>query len=267
MSFVELISSYPVVPLTVLLGIAVGYWIFALVTGAVFDGGDAASGAIKGASEAVSGAVKGAAESMTGAMKGVADGVADSIGGHADVGADGGDHHIEGGFLAMLGLAKVPVTITWSVMLLVAWTVCAMATEFLRPEGVLLGTALLGGSLTTGLFGAALLLRPLGKALSQAKPARRRDVLGQLCTVTSGKVDGGFGTASIDDGGAGLIVHIVCSKDNELKKGDRAILVEFDAQKNVYEVEPVDWLLPQEVEALKDPQTAAQVLSGRIRRH
>ncbi len=264
MGFFELISSFPTLPLTVLLGIAVGYWGFALVTGAVFDGGDAASGAMKGASEAVSGAVKGAAESVTGAMKGVADGVAESV-----VGADGhGDgHDVDGGFLAMLGLAKVPVTITFSSMLLVAWTVCAIATGFVRPEGVLLGTAVLAGSLVTGTLGGALALRPLGRALDRSRPARRRDALGQLCTITSGYVDGAFGTATIDDGAAGLNVHVVCAKANTLKRGDRAILIELQPGKNVYEVEPVDWLLPQELAALDDPQTAAQVLSGRVRRH
>ncbi|HEY0883391.1 MAG TPA: hypothetical protein VGD87_17775, partial [Archangium sp.] len=179
----------------------------------------------------------------------------------ADVDGDG----TSDGLLAMLGLAKVPITITGSVMLLVAWTLCALLSLTLQP-GALLGGFLLAGSFIVGLLGAAVLLRPLNKALSQSKPATRRDSLGQLCTITSGKVDGSFGTAHVDDGGAGLNVHVVCSKANTLKKGDRAILVDFDAAKETYEVEPVDWLLPQEIEALNDPTRAAQVISGRVRR-
>jgi hypothetical protein len=206
---------------------------------------DAAAGAVKGAGEAVTGAVKGAGEAASG----------------------DGDHDLaEGGVLSLLGLAKVPVTITLSTVLLVAWTSCVLATLTLAPASVVLQGALLAGALAAGLLGAAVFLRPLGKALDAARPAHSRDSLGQFCTITSGRVDGGFGTAHVDDGAAGLNVHVTCSKENTLKKGDRAILVEFDAARNVYEIEPVDWLLPQELEALNDPTRAAQVINSRVRR-
>jgi hypothetical protein len=258
--FLHAITSYPTVPLTVVLGVIVGYWIFALVTGVTHDvDADAATGAIKGASEAVAGAVKGTAEAISHG----------EVGGH-DAGDAGGDHDgtdgQDGGLLSVLGLGRVPVTITMSVALLLAWTVCTLATLLLLPVNVLYQSAVLGGSLVTGLLASALVLRPLGKALDADRPARRRDSLGHVCTITSGKVDASFGTAQVEDGGAGLNVHIVCPKPNTLKKGDRALLVEFDAAKDVYEVEPIDWLLPQEIEALNDPTRAAQIISGRVRR-
>lgn len=234
--FLNTITSFPTVPLTVLLGIAVGYWIFALVSGATFDGADAAHGAVKGAAEL----------------------------------AHGHHHHhhepYEGGLLSLLGLAQVPLTITLSTLLLVAWTSCVMATLFLAPVNVVFQGLVLAGALIAGLLGAAVVLRPLAKALNQSRPARSRDSVGQICVITSGRVDSGFGTAHVDDGAAGLNVHVVCSKANTLKKGDRAILVDFDASKNVYEIEPVDWLEPQEIEALNDPARAAQVISSRVRR-
>lgn len=265
--FLHAITSFPTVPLTVILGVVVGYWIFALVTGVTHDADgatDAATGAIKGASEAVAGAIKGTAEAI--AHPGDLGG---DVGGH-DVGDAGGDHDAsdgqDGGLLSVLGLGKVPVTITMSVALLLSWTVCTLATLWLAPVNVLFQSAVLAGSLITGLLAAALALRPLGKALDAERPARRRDSLGHVCTITSGKVDATFGTALVDDGAAGLNVHVVCPKANTLKKGDRALLVEFDAVKEVYEVEPIDWLLPQEIEALNDPTRAAQIISGRVRR-
>lgn len=244
--FLTVITTFPAVPLTVLLGVVIGYWVFALVTGAAFDAADAATGGVKGASEAVLGAIKGSAEAA----------------GH------GHDHHelAESGVLSVLGLARVPVTITASTALLVSWLTCVLATLWIAPEAVVLQALVLVGSLVVGLFGAAFLLRPLGKALNQSNPARSRDCLGQICTITSGKVDAGFGTALVADGGAGLNVHVVCAKPNTLKKGDRAILIDFDAAKGIYEIEPVDWLLPQEIEALNDPTRAAQIISGRVRR-
>ncbi|MGV3623804.1 MAG: hypothetical protein ACO1OB_23510 [Archangium sp.] len=258
MQFVHVISSFPTLPLTVLLGVAVGYWLFALVTGVAFDHLD---GAADSAADAVTGALKGGAES-------IADTAADAVTGAVKGSAEAVDSNgaVDGGFLALFGLGRVPVTFTISLVLLVAWTISAITTSTFGPFGVALGVMLLVASLFIGLLGAAAILRPLGKALNQSKPARRRDSLGQICVITSGRVDGTFGTASVDDGGAGLNVHVVCHKPNELKKGDRAILIELDAQHGVYEVEPVDWLLPQEIEALKDPGLAAQVLSNRVRR-
>ena len=258
--FLRAITSFPTVPLTVILGVVVGYWIFALITGVTHDvGADAATGAIKGASEAVAGAIKGSAEALSHG----------ELGGH-DPGDAGGDHDgsdgQDGGLLSVLGLGKVPVTITMSVALLLAWTVCTLGTLWLAPVNALFQAAVLAGSLVTGLLASALVLRPLGKALDAERPARRRDSLGHVCTITSGKVDATFGTALVDDGAAGLNVHVVCPRANTLKKGDRALLVEFDPAREVYEVEPIDWLLPQEIEALNDPTRAAQIISGRVRR-
>lgn len=260
--FLDTILSFPTVPLTVLLGIVIGYWIFALVTGATFDGADAATGGVKAAADAATGAVKGAADAAVGALKGAGEAAASVKGAGGD-----GDHDLgEGGVLSVLGLAKVPMTITLSTMLLVAWVACAGVMLTANPTGVVLQGLLLAGALIAGLVGAAVFLRPLGKALDAARPAHSRDSVGQICTITSGKVDASFGTAHVEDGSAGLNVHVVCPKPNTLKKGDRAILVDFDSSKNVYEIDPVDWLLPEEIEALNDPTRSAQVISSRVRR-
>lgn len=266
--FLQTITTFPTVPLTVILGVVVGYWIFALVTGAAFHGGgdiDAVAGGVKAAGDATTGAIKGASEAVAGAIKGTAE----AMGGHADadLGDVDGDHDLaDSGVLSGLGLGKVPVTITGSAATLLAWTVCALTTLSLKPSNLLFQSLVLLGSLVAGLLATAVVLRPLGKALDANKPARRRDSLGQICTITSGKVDAKFGTAHVEDGAAGLNVHVVCSKANTLKKGDRAILVDFDSAKDTYEIEPVDWLMPQEIEALNDPARAAQIISGRVRK-
>lgn len=260
-AFLTTITTFPAVPLTVILGVVVGYWLFALATGAAFDAADSAAGGVKAAGDATMGAIKGAGEAVVGAIKGAGEGAAEAVGHHHD-----GGELAESGVLSVLGLGKVPVTITLSTAALVAWTHCVLAMIWFPLSGVILQSLLLAVSLVVGLLGSAVLLRPLGKALDASRPARNRDVLGRVCTITSGKVDAGFGTAEISDGSAGLNVHVVCSKPNQLKKGDRALLIDFDPAKNVYEVEPVDWLEPTELEALSDPTRAAQVLSSRVRR-
>ena len=271
--FLQAITTFPTVPLTVLLGVVVGYWLFALVTGAAFHDGEAVTGGIKAAGEATTSAVKGASEALAGAIKGTAEAIGGGHDGAADLGAgDGGDVDADhdggegGGLFSFLGLGKVPVTITGSLIVLLAWTASTLTALSVHPVAVLFQLAVLLGALIVGLLGTAVFLRPLGKALDASRPARRRDSLGQICTITSGRVDATFGTAQVDDGAAGLNVHVVCPKANTLKKGDRALLIDFDAAKDTYEIEPVDWLLPQEIEALNDPARAAQIISGRIRR-
>ena len=262
--FLHAITSFPTVPLTVILGVVVGYWIFALVTGAAFHGGDAVTGGVKAAGDAVTGGVKAAGDAVTGAIKGSAEAIGH---GHGDADtADGHGDAAEAGLFGMLGLGRVPVTITMSAAILLAWTASTLSALSLHPVGLIFQLGLLLASLVVGLLGTAVLLRPLGKALNADRPARRRDSLGQICTITSGKVDATFGTAQVADGAAGLNVHVVCPKPNTLKKGDRALLVDFDSAKDTYEIEPVDWLLPQEIEALNDPARAAQIISGRVRR-
>ena len=263
--FLRAITTFPTMPLTVILGVVIGYWIFALVTGAAFHGGDALTGGVKAAGDATTGAIKGASEAVAGAIKGTAEALHSGHAGNVDT-ADGHGDQAEAGLFGMLGLGQVPVTITMSAAVLVAWTISTLSALSLNPVSIAFQVALLVSSMVLGLLGAALLLRPLGKALDQSKPARRRDSLGQICMITSGKVDATFGTAQVDDGAAGLNVHVICSRANTLKKGDRAILVDFDSAKDTYELEPVDWLMPQEIEALNDPTRAAQIISGRVRR-
>lgn len=284
--FLQNILSFPTVPLTVLLGVVVLYWMFALVTGAAFHGaegaGDAVAGGVKGAGDAAAGALKGAGEAMVGAVKGAGDMLAGAVEGAGDAasgavdgageaaagdaGGDGpGDAH-DAGFLSLLGIGRIPITMTASLTVLSAWTLSALTVAVVHPELWLSKAVVLFAALVMGFFASALMLRPFGKALAQSRPARRKDVLGQICTITSGKVDAGFGTAVVDDGGAGINVMVVCGKQNTLKKGDRALLVDFDRSKDVYDVEPIDWLLPEEVKALEDPARAASVLSTRVRR-
>lgn len=248
--FLRIIASFPTMPLTVGLGVVVAYWLFALVTGADHSGAGADASA-----DSVAGALKGAPEVFTTGAEG-----------HVDGPSDASDAP-EGGLLSLLGLGRVPVTIVFSLAALLGWTASALACLALAPVALLSQLAVLLGAIVSGLLGAALVLRPLGRALAASRPMRSRDALGHVCVITSGRVDASFGTATVEDGGAGLNLHVRCSQPNQLKKGDRAVLVDFDAKANTYELEPIDWLLPQELEALADPHRAAHILSTRIRRH
>ena len=281
--FLANILAFPALPLTVAMGVVLLYWIFVIVGAVGLDaldaGGDAVAGGVKGAGEAVSGALKGMGETV-GGLKGVGEAASGALKGAGEAAAHAGEQAASaakaagsaakgavegGGVFALLGLGNVPITISVSAVVFFAWVITVFSARPLEGAGLLPRIGVLLASLLVSLFASSLALRPLRPIFTTARPASREDVVGKLCTVTSGKVEANFGTATIDDGAAGLNVHVVCNKQNGLKKGDRALLVAFDAEREVYELEPLDWLEPAEQEALKDPARAPSVIASRIK--
>ncbi|PTL80808.1 hypothetical protein [Vitiosangium sp. GDMCC 1.1324] len=267
--FLAAILAFPTVLFTIPLGVVVGYWLTVMV-GAVgvdlLDGdiGDFALGAKAGALE---GGVKGAVEG--GAKAALEGGAKAAMEGGAKAALEGGAK--DGvSFLEVLGFGGVPVTVSVSFVVFLSWL---LSLAFAHPAKEALGFlpgALVSGGLATlclavGLVLAGLAVRPLRPMFAIHQAPRRAELMGRVCVIASGNVDAKFGHATFEDGGAGLILHVVCDKANELKRGQKALILGYDATRDAYEVEPVDWLLPEEVEHLKDPLTAAALARDRAR--
>lgn len=287
--FLHAIVQTPTIGFTVLVGVSLVYWLFVII-GAVgidmLDGAaDGAASGIKGGAEGVVGALKGAgdaidslkgaADATAGAVKGAGESAAGALKSAGDAGAKAagellGKSGIDGGLMAALGLVKVPVTVSGSLIFFWGWCVCLLLMNSVAPSlsslPSLLTKALVAlVALVAGTLAASVAARPMAKLFHTHEAPTRNANMGKVCTVTSGRVDGEFGTASLDDGGAGLVLHIFCAKDNALKKGDQALLLDYDAAKQAYEVEPVDWLLPEEVQAISDPARAAVVAQAKLK--
>jgi len=271
--FLRTLLTFPAVPFTALLGIAFLYWLFVLLGVVAFDGDGALEGGAKAASDAVTGALKGAGEAVAGGVKSAGDAVVGGakVAGEALSGGDGlgeaGDGARGGdGVLSVLGFGKVPSTISGSFLIFFAWVFTMFGSSWLGADaGLLPRSGVLLGSVVLATLSTALAIRPLVKAFTSAPPQRRHHFIGKVCEITSGRVDQGFGTATVGDGGAGLNLHVVCDQANQLKKGDRALIVDFDQQSETWQIQPLDWLEPQELEALKDPARIDQVISRRMR--
>ncbi len=261
--FLNATLAFPTVLFTIPLGVVVGYWLTVMI-GAVgidlLDGdlGDFALGAKAGAAEALEGGVKGAVEGgAKAAMEGGAKASVESVNGGAN-------------FFEVLGFGGVPVTVSISFIVFLSWL---MSLAFARPAkealGALPGALVSGGlavlCLAAGLVLGGLAVRPLRPMFAVQQAPRRSELMGRVCVIASGRVDGKFGHATFEDGGAGLLLNVVCDKANELKRGEKALILGYDAARDAYEVEPVDWLLPQEVEHLKDPLTAAALARDKVR--
>lgn len=274
--FLRTLLSFPAVPWTVLLGVAFLYWIFVVLGIAAFDGdgaleggvkaaGDALTGGLKGAGEGVAGGLKAAGESVTGGIKAAGEAITGGTKAAAELGSDGSGSSSEG-LLSFLGFGKVPSTISGSFLIFFGWAFSLFGSSWLGADaGLVAKSGVFVGSFLMSMMATSIAVRPLVKAFHSAPPQRRHHFIGKVCEITSGRVDGGFGTATVSDGGAGLNLNVVCGRDNGLKKGDRALIVDFDDERETWEIEPLDWLEPQELEALKDPERVGQVITARMR--
>ena len=61
-----------------------------------------------------------------------------------------------------------------------------------------------------------------------------------MCIVTSAKVDDKFGRAEIEDGATGFVAEVRCPQDNQLTRGQKALVYRYDPADGVFFIGPVD---------------------------
>ena len=238
--FLSAILSFPTVFFTVLLLVIILYWLMVIVGAVgtdVFHVGEAASGAVEGKIEGVvGGAVEGKIEGVvSGAIEGHVEGATE-----LDA-ADGG-----GGFLAMLGFGMVPATLVISSQVLWAWVLCLLGARVGAEAGlpgwsvqvvVPIVAVFLGGVLT------GVLVRTIARFIVRQEPLRHVDLVGKLCTITTGRVDANFGQGLISEHGVDLTVSVRCDPPNALRRNAQAVIVGYDAHHQFFLVEAYDQII------------------------
>lgn len=235
---IVLALSFPSVVFTVLLGVVLIYWAFVMV--GVIHIGEGSEGALDG--------------HIDGATKGLLEGAVDHVGGgHAELGDVGGDGDLDldddgGGALAAvmsaLHLRSVPATVVFSLIITFAWLVSVVSMQVLTR----LAPALLGTLTSLGVFLAAFVVslpltsiaaRPLKKVFAPKHAPVKSDFIGRTCTIRTGTVTAKFGEATLQDGGAGLVVRVRIEDGKHLGRGEQALIVDYDAERETYLVEPM----------------------------
>jgi hypothetical protein len=240
--------SFPSVVLTVLLGVVLVYWTFVMV--GVIHIGEGSEGALDG--------------HLDGATKGMLEGAVDHLGGgHADgtdFGADGGDpdlgdaddaggHGAVAAVMSALHLRSVPATVVLSFIVTFAWLVCILSMQLLTRAapglvGAPLSVAVLVGSGILALPLTSIAARPLAKVFAPRRAPSKSDFIGRTCVVRTGTVSEKFGEATMHDGGAGLVLRVRVEAGKQLKRGEQALIVDYDAERETYLVEPLRDVLP-----------------------
>ena len=164
----------------------------------------------------------------------------------ADVDVDGADGFSVGNALAAAGLGGGPVSISFSLLTLFGWMLSVPLTYALRlvlPDFLLqflAGVVALLIVLWLALMLTRVGVKPLRSLFNEAVTKSGDKLLGQVCLVTTGKVNESFGQASYDDGGAGLLLSVRANTPNTLKRGSKAVIVSYDAAESAYQVIPYD---------------------------
>jgi hypothetical protein len=224
---IEAAQEFPTVVFTIGLGICLIYWLFVLLGALDIDLFGDASGAGKAIGD------------VAGAGKAVGD-----VGG-AD--AHGNDLDVDGGLWSGLGLSRVPITISISAIFLVCFCISLLGMHYvpgLLGNASWVGPVMLPVTLVLGIPLAGLLVRPLGGVFTLREGKSNRDYVGHTCTITTGRVDEGFGQATIEDGGDVLVIPVRCDKPGALERNDKALIIDFDTDRHAYVVEPVTDMLP-----------------------
>lgn len=172
-----------------------------------------------------------------------ATGLVDADGPDSLLGGDGDDAgwHSIAGIVARLGLAGVPLTIILTVLTFFGWTITYLVQLwFLQPLPAPLrlglGAVVALLALVPGVVATSLLLRPVARLLLKLRPPVAPSLLGRTAVVSTPTVSADYGMATMDDGGAGLILQIRHSDPDVFRRGDRVVLIELLDGQHAYRV-------------------------------
>lgn len=164
----------------------------------------------------------------------------------ADVDVDTGDGFSIGNAVAAVGLSGVPISISFSLLTLAGWISSVPATYLLKLfiPGLLLqifaGIVVFIFVMWLAILVTRVGIRPLRPMFHSAVSKTGDKLLGQVCVISTGRVDESFGQADYNDGGAGLILSVRADAPNSLHKGDKAVIVGYDDASSAYRVVPFD---------------------------
>lgn len=142
-----------------------------------------------------------------------------------------------------LGLGGVPVTISASVLVVVAWfltlagavTISGLATV---PR-TLVGIAVLVVAIVVGLLAARFVAVPLRRLYTTGGEASRNDFVGRECVIRTGTVTDGFGQAEVTAAdGSSAIIQVRQTGEHTLANGTRALIFDYDIDGEFFWVAP-----------------------------
>lgn len=202
-------TTFPTAIYTVLLGVVLVYWLLAIIGMVDFE----------------------------------SSGIDLDIETHADASVD--DLGTLASYVVAFGLHGVPFSIVVSLLVLVGWTLSFLAgvtvlawvpTDILKW---LVGLVVLVVAFALSIVITARLVRPLRGLFVHHTAQSNASLVGQTCRVLTGTVDERQGRAEVAQRGASINIRVWSPSPNSLKRGDTALITEYDAGTHRYLVMPL----------------------------
>ncbi|MCG3882382.1 hypothetical protein [Psychrobacter sp. Ps3] len=172
--------------------------------------------------------------------------VGGDVGGEADV-SNLSSTGFFTGLMLKFGLYGVPLIIILSLISLIGWLLSYLYTSFLHQNvdsGILyyvFGTGALVFVLVISMWLTGLIISPIRKNIAKIPKRNASSNISKIAVVRTLSVTDKHGEAVLNDGGAGLILKIRSDmSDNQLKQGDKVVLVAYLDDANTYRVTPVE---------------------------
>ncbi len=154
----------------------------------------------------------------------------------ADVGEVPGIGHT---LISFINLGDVPMMIIVSFLALSLWSVSILVNHFLGNSGWLIAVLLLIPNLLFGAVVTKIITTPFKKFFRSLTKdeGSMKSVIGQICTLLSDASGDRFGQAEILAADLETRVTVKTWKGETLKKGQKAIIIEKDKEKDFYFIE------------------------------
>ncbi|MEV0414317.1 hypothetical protein AB0I68_26800 [Streptomyces sp. NPDC050448] len=143
-----------------------------------------------------------------------------------------------------LGTLGVPLTVSVSVLIAVAWFTTLAGTVLLDRLGLGRGPGLvlLALALIAARGVAGLLLRPLRRVFQPGDPPpSRQDFIGRIAVIRTGRVDARFGQAEVAaEDGSTAVVQVRQTGSDPFTYGSSGLLYAYDERGEFFWVAPFD---------------------------
>ena len=164
----------------------------------------------------------------------------DALAGDVDVEADGGN------LFSNLGLDGVPLLVALTLVDFYGMAFTFVARKFLMPlldgflTGTVLGVVMALGALILAIPLAAVCIKPLRRFFVTHEGESKNNMTGTICLVQTQTVTETFGQAVAENG---MICSVRANTPNNIKKGDRVALLEYDPLTDTFSITTEDELM------------------------
>jgi hypothetical protein len=147
--------------------------------------------------------------------------------------------------LASLGLSKVPVAVGTSLVIFFAWLFTLLGLRGLSAlapglaTGVIVASLVALAALILGAVAGGLVARAIAPAFVTVEAPGRHELIGKACRISSPEANATTGRAELDDGAAGLILDVRRPAGAPLRRGEEAVIYDYDPHHEVFLVAPM----------------------------